>query len=126
RLRPTAQQVARARSRPRCDDVGHRNIDSLPLSGLDPLRPRRADAERGDSPRREVGDRDARDCRFLAGAWRERARESLVVHVVSGARDVGPGLAVARYRAIDDRRVLRPKILVAQSETRGDAGPPPL
>ena len=57
---------------------------------------------------------------------RDRARERLVVHVVTGQRGERTGLAVAAHRAVDDRRVDGLHVLVADAETVGDAGPPPL
>ena len=62
----------------------------------------------------------------VAAARRDRARERLVVEVVTGAVDERAGLAVAGDRAVDDRRVHRAHRVVADAEAVGDAGPPAL
>ena len=119
---------SRRRPDPRGDDVGHRDVDALPFTGLQALRPRRADEQRRDRARGEVGDRQSGDRRgvVVRMARRDRPGERLVVEVVTGALDERPGLSVARDGAIDDRRVHGRDRVVADAEAIGDARPPAL
>ncbi len=75
--------------------------------------------------RSAIGTRGIADVVGRVGA-RDRARERLVVHVVAGQRGEVAGLPVAAHRAVDDRRVHRLHVLVADAEPVGDAGPPAL
>ena len=59
---------------------------------------------------------------FRLAGEAEQADQAEVVHVVPGALDVRPGLAVAGDRAVDERLVFLAHALVADAEPVEDAG----
>src|SRR5437867_2862410 len=105
--------------------VEHRDVDELPPARLLARRERRQDAHRRhERAAADVGDLHARDDGRPARGAREPddAREAEVVDVVPDPVAIGPVLAVAGDRAIDEARIQRAQRLVVDPEARRRPG----
>ena len=87
--------------------VEQRHVDELALAGLLGVAQRRLDGDDRIEAGEDVGDGDARLLRLAAGLAGDRhhAGHALDDEVVAGARRVGPVLAEAGDRAVDEARV---------------------
>ena len=125
RRRAVGEHPRRHHREPRQRAVGHRDVDELALAGDLALAQRDEDPDRRHQrAAAEVGDLAGRlDRRAVALAGQpEQPDEPEVVHVVAGAVAVGPVLAVAGDRAVDEPRVLLAQPLVADPEPVHHAG----
>src|SRR3989441_7154944 len=84
--------------------VQHRDIDELPAPGVRPLVERAGDGQRRRHTADRVAYREPRACRATGGLAGDRhdPRHRLQLAVEGGRRPLGPGLAEARDRAVDE------------------------
>ena len=100
------------------------HLDLLALAGLLPVIERRENAVDHVHRADLVGEAGARRHRrhVAAAGVGDKPGEALDQHVLAGAIDIRPLLAVARAGAVDDARVDRLEVLVAVAEARKHAG----
>ena len=101
------------------------HLDLLPLAGLLAVIERGEDAVDHVHGADLVGEAGARRHRRLVAAAGvgDQPGEALDQHVLAGPVDIGPLLAIARARAVDDPRVDGLEVLVAVAEPGQHAGP---
>ena len=100
--------------------VHQRHVDVAALAGVLALLQRRRDGERGIDAGEHVGERDAEPHRLAVGRAGDvhDAAHALHQQVVAGAVRVGPVLAEAGDRAIDQPRIVRREALVVEAVLR--------
>src|SRR5205814_6814193 len=100
-------------------------VDLLAGTGLMPVLDGREDADEREEPGAEIGERDAglRGRAARLARHRHDARHALGHEIESALAALGPRLAVAGDRRVNQPRILRRERLVAEAERRHHPGP---